>query len=62
MMKLEAKLVDAASVGGGKAIVLHDEQGNALPGQLGSTVTCHVGECSTVTVTFEVDGENVVLK
>lgn len=61
-MKLIAKIVDAAVVPGGRALLLHDEQGVALPNQLIATLEQPgPGERSSVTVTFVIDGDQVRL-
>lgn len=48
-----------AAVPGGKAMVLVDEQGDALPCQAATTLTQEARCIGTMTVTFNVDGSQV---
>lgn len=53
------KIEDAASVPGGRAILLCDDEGNTLPSQIRTVVEAGVDELGTITVTFQIDGERV---
>lgn len=53
------KIEEAASVPGGRAIMLCDDDGNPLPMQLRTVVEAGVDELGTITVTFQIDGEKV---
>lgn len=48
-----------AAVPGGKAMMLVDEHGDALPCQTATTLTQEAGDIGTITVTFCVDGRKV---
>ncbi len=58
-MRLIIRITDAEAVPGGKSLILCDEDGIPLPGQIGVSATTAIGENSIVTVQFAVDGEKV---
>lgn len=58
---LKIMTVGGCNVPGGVALVLCDESDVMLPGQSGGVLEQVERETTTFTVTFEVDGENIVL-
>ena len=55
------KIVDAPAVGGGRAVVLCDDEEKPLPGQCHTLLECEVGDLPKLTVTFEIDGKIIKL-
>ena len=53
------KIEEAASVPGGRAIMLCDDEGMPLPRQIRTTVDTGAGDLGEITVTFSIDGEQV---
>lgn len=53
------KVENAASVPGGRAIMLCGDDGTPLPMQTRTVVEAGVDELGTITVTFQIDGEKV---
>jgi hypothetical protein len=60
-MKLKIMTVGGVNLPGGVAFVLCDEDGKMLPCQSAVAIAQEQGECSTITVTFEINGRDVVL-
>lgn len=46
----------------GLKVTLCDEQGAALPMQRETVVTCGIEQIDTITVTFAIDGDRIVLE
>lgn len=57
-MKLVVKISDTP---GGRALLLHDEQGEPLPCQAGIVLRHDVEDIARLTVTFIIDGDEVSL-
>lgn len=57
-MKLKVKLVDGPH---GKAMLLHDEAGVALPNQVASEFTGSIDDLSRVKVEFIIDGDRIAI-
>lgn len=57
---LQVRIVEGCNTPGGKAILLCDQHGNSLPGQI-RAVLDQTGERTEISVTFLVDGEEVIL-
>lgn len=60
-MRLVIRTVDGCRVPGGRALVLCDEHGAFLPGQCRVELVQDEEEGMAVTVTFEIDGKDVIL-
>lgn len=60
-MKLIADLCSDTSVPGKRSILLTDEHGVMLPNQRPAPLTQRVGEVSTITIEFVIDGDRVKL-
>jgi hypothetical protein len=60
-MKIVIRTVDGTSVRGGRALILCDEHGVLLPGQSAIAVEQDDDGRSLVTVSFEIDGQDVIL-
>jgi len=60
-MKLTADLCTAPGIPGKRAVMLCDETGEPLPNQVAVSLEQTVGEPSTITVTFRIDGDNIKL-
>jgi hypothetical protein len=60
-MKLRIMMVGGCNLPGKVALVLCDEHGVMLPCQAGAVLEQNEGEMSTITVTFQVDGRDVIL-
>lgn len=60
-MKLVIRTVDGCKVPGGRALVLCDEHGAMLPGQCRVELVQDETEGMAVTVSFAVDGRDVIL-
>lgn len=62
-MKLIAKVVDdCPSIPGDTALLLFDEAGQPLPGQVGTKLKCANGQYNRITVAFEIDGDHIKLE
>jgi hypothetical protein len=53
------RFVDAPMVPGGRAVVICDDTGKPLHGQIGSILECEVGQQPRITVIFEIDGKKI---
>ncbi len=60
-MKLTLRILDNALGPAGGCLVLCDEKGNMLPGQMLVEYGQGVSEPGTVTITFRIDGDNLRL-
>lgn len=56
---MQIKMIDAPTVGGGKALALCDDAGEVIGDQMGVVIENRVGEFPTATVTFLVDGSKL---
>lgn len=60
-MNLRIMTIGGCALPGGVALVLCNEEGVMLPCQAGAVLHQEQGETTTFTVTFEVNGRDVVL-
>jgi hypothetical protein len=60
-MRLAVALVESPGVYGGVAAALVDEDGEVLPNQINTVLETAIGDVSTITVTFLIDGKGLCL-
>ena len=53
------RIMDAAAVAGGKAVLLCDDDGKPLPFQIETMLHAAVGEHGSITVKFQIDGKKI---
>lgn len=56
---MQVRIVDANGVKGRKAVLLCDDDGVPLAGQVRSVLECETGETPLITCTFEIDGKAI---